>query len=158
MPRFSPEHFARVRLLDPMKRKQLQKGIEQLAEEGTRAVVHASRAARRIRSSAWSVELQFEVLTYRLEHEYGAKVEIERLDYSYARWVDGPKTPEELRKARISLGVWDVDQRPVALLRDDWELRRAAARQSQLDVELDGADSPELSAAVARACSAAQQS
>ena len=71
-------------------------------------------------------ELQFEVLKYRLEHEYGAKVEMERLDYNHARWVDGPKTPDEIRKARISLGVWDVDKRPVALLRDDWELRRAA--------------------------------
>jgi hypothetical protein len=39
--------------------------------------------------------------------------------------VDGPSTPEELRKARISMGVWDVDKRPVALLRDDWELRRS---------------------------------
>jgi peptide chain release factor 3 len=125
VPRFSPEYFARVRLLDPMKRKQMQKGVEELAEEGTlQLFIEPGREKDPILGVVG--ELQFEVLKYRLEHEYGAKVEMERLDFSYARWVDGPKTPEELRKARIALGVWDVDQRPVALLRDDWELRRAA--------------------------------
>jgi peptide chain release factor 3 len=65
------------------------------------------------------------VLTYRLEREYGAKVGLDSLPYSYARWVEGPETPEELEKARIPLGVMDVDGRPVALMRDEWELERA---------------------------------
>jgi peptide chain release factor 3 len=125
VPRFSPEYFARIRLLDPMKRKQMQKGVEELAEEGTMQLfLEPGREKDPILGVVG--ELQFEVLKYRLEHEYGAKVEMERLGFSHARWVTGPATPEELRKARISLGVWDVDRRPVALLRDDWELRRAA--------------------------------
>jgi len=125
VPRFSPEYFARVRLLDPMKRKQMQKGVEELAEEGTlQLFLEPGREKDPILGVVG--ELQFEVLEYRLEHEYGAKVAMERLGFSHARWVDGPQTPEEIRKARISLGVWDVDKRPVALLRDDWELRRAA--------------------------------
>jgi peptide chain release factor 3 len=124
VPRFSPEFFARVRLLDPMKRKQMQKGVEELAEEGTlQLFLEPGREKDPILGVVG--ELQFDVLKYRLEHEYGAKVEMERLDFSHARWVDGPKTPDDIRKARISLGVWDVDHRPVALLRDDWELRRA---------------------------------
>jgi peptide chain release factor 3 len=124
VPRFSPEHFARIRLLDPMKRKQMQKGVEELAEEGTlQLFLEPGREKDPILGVVG--ELQFEVLKYRLEHEYGAKVEMERLDFNYARWVDGAATPEEIRKARIALGVWDVDKRPVALLRDDWELRRA---------------------------------
>jgi peptide chain release factor 3 len=121
VPRFSPEHFARIRLLDPMKRKQMQKGVEELAEEGTMQLfLEPGREKDPILGVVG--ELQFEVLKYRLEHEYGAKVEMERLGFSHARWVTGPATPEELRKARISLAVWDVDRRPVALLRDDWEL------------------------------------
>jgi peptide chain release factor 3 len=125
VPRFSPEHFARIRLLDPMKRKQMQKGVEELAEEGTMQLfIEPGREKDPILGVVG--ELQFEVLKYRLEHEYGAKVEVERLGFEYARWVIGAETPEELRKARISMGVWDVDRRPVALLRDDWELRRAA--------------------------------
>ncbi len=126
VPRFSPEHFARMVLLDPMKRKQMQKGIEQLSEEGT---IQLFLEPGREKDPILGVvgELQFEVLKYRLEHEYGAKVELERLGYTYARWVDGPQTPQEIAKARIAMGVSDQDGRPVALLRDDWELRRAIA-------------------------------
>jgi peptide chain release factor 3 len=124
VPRFSPEYFARVALLDPMKRKQMQKGVEQLAEEGTlQLFLEPGREKDPILGVVG--ELQFEVLAYRLEHEYGAKVRMDRLGFSHARWVDGPKTPQELTKARIAMGVTDVDGRPVALLRDDWELRRA---------------------------------
>jgi peptide chain release factor 3 len=124
VPRFSPEFFARVSLRDPMKRKQLQKGIEQLAEEGT---IQLFSEPGREKDPILGVvgELQFDVLRFRLEHEYGAKVELERLGYSYARWVEGPSTPQELTRARIAMGVTDQDNRPVALLRDDWELRRA---------------------------------
>jgi len=124
VPRFSPEYFGRLVLRDPMKRKQMQKGIEQLAEEGT---VQLFTEPGREKDPILGVvgELQFDVLKYRLEAEYGAKVELERMGYSHARWVEGAKTPQELVKARISLGVTDQDGRPVALLRDDWELRRA---------------------------------
>jgi peptide chain release factor 3 len=121
VPRFSPEHFARLRLLDPMKRKQLQKGIDQLAEEGTIQVfVEKGREKDPILGVVG--RLQFEVLTYRLQHEYGAKAEIELLPYQHARWVDGPSTPEELTQKRIAMAVLDLDGRPVALLRNDWEL------------------------------------
>ena len=124
VPRFSPEHFARVRLLDPMKRKQLQKGIHELAEEGTLQVfVEPGQSRDPILGVVG--QLQFDVLAYRLEHEYGAKVALDHLPYSYARWIDGPTNPEQLRAKRIAGAVIDQDQRVVALLRDDWELRRA---------------------------------
>jgi peptide chain release factor 3 len=124
VPRFSPEYFARLVLRDPMKRKQLQKGIEQLAEEGT---IQLFSEPGREKDPILGVvgELQFDVLRFRLEHEYGAKAELERLSYSHARWVEGPSTPLEITKARIAMGVTDQDGRPVALMRDDWELRRA---------------------------------
>jgi peptide chain release factor 3 len=124
VPRFSPEFFARVVLRDPMKRKQLQKGIEQLSEEGT---IQLFLEPGREKDPILGVvgELQFDVLKFRLENEYGAKVELERLGYSYARWVEGPTSAQDIVKARIAAGVLDVDGRPVALLRDDWELRRA---------------------------------
>jgi peptide chain release factor 3 len=124
VPRFSPEHFARVTLLDPMKRKQMQKGIEQLSEEGT---IQLFLEPGREKDPILGVvgELQFDVLKYRLEHEYGAKIDVQRLGYAHARWVEGPSSAQEIVKARIAMGVTDHDGRPVALLRDDWELRRA---------------------------------
>ena len=124
VPRFSPEFFARLVLLDPMKRKQMQKAVDQLSEEGT---VQLFTEPGREKDPILGVvgELQFEVLKYRMEHEYGARVELQRLGFEYARWVDGPESPDDLTRARIAMGVADQDGRPVALLRDDWELRRA---------------------------------
>ncbi len=123
VPRFSPEHFARLRLIDPMKRKQMQKGLGELAEEGT---VQLFFEPGREKDPILGVvgQLQFEVLAYRLEHEYGAKVALDRLGYAFARWVDQAETPKDLTDRRIPLGVADVDGRPVALLRDRWELDR----------------------------------
>ncbi len=121
VPRFSPEHFARLTLLDPLKRKQLQKGIEQLAEEGT-VQVFTEKGREKDPILGVVGKLQFEVLTYRIEHEYGARAEIQMLPYAHARWVDGAASPEELMAKRIALGVSDVDGRPVALMRNDWEL------------------------------------
>ena len=69
-------------------------------------------------------ELQFDVLAYRLEHEYGARVAMDRLGYSFARWVLEAESPKELKAARVPLAVTDVDGQPVALLRDRWELGR----------------------------------
>jgi peptide chain release factor 3 len=123
VPRFSPEHFARMRLVDPMKRKQMQKGLSELAEEGT---VQLFFEPGREKDPILGVvgQLQFEVLAYRLEHEYGAKVALDKLGYAFARWVLEVKTPKELTEKRIPLAVSDIDGQPVALLRDRWELER----------------------------------
>jgi peptide chain release factor 3 len=124
VPRFSPEHFGRIQLLDPLKRKQLQKGITELAGEGT---VQLFTQPGREKDPVCGVvgQLQFEVLTYRVEHEYGAKIAFDRLPYERARWVEGPSTVEEVEMARVPLVVRDQDERIVALFRDDWELDRA---------------------------------
>ncbi len=124
VPRFSPEHFGRVVLLDPLKRKQLQKGISQLAEEGT---VQLFSEPGREKDPICGVvgKLQFEVLVFRLQHEYGAKISFDNLPYSHARWVQGPETADELIAKRIPLAVHDIDGGLVALFRDEWELERA---------------------------------
>jgi peptide chain release factor 3 len=123
VPRFSPEHFARLQLLDPMKRKQLQQGIKELSEEGT---VQLFFQPGREKDPICGVvgRLQFEVLTFRLQEEYGAKVALDRLGFGFARWVKGAASPKELEEARIPMAVTDVDGHPVALLRDQWELNR----------------------------------
>ncbi len=125
VPRFSPEHFARLQLLDPLKRKQLQKGILELSEEGT---VQLFTEPGREKDPICGVvgRLQFDVLMFRLEHEYGAKVSFDALPYQHARWVEGSRGPEELAARRIPMAVLDQDGRPVALFRDEWELGRAA--------------------------------
>lgn len=126
VPRFSPEHFARLELKDPMKRKQLQKGIEQLAEEGT-VQVFIEKGREKDPILGVVGRLQFDVLMYRLEHEYGADTRLEMLPYAHARWVDGPTDTDELRAKRIAMAVTDIDGRPVALLKNSWEVDKAAS-------------------------------
>ena len=130
VPRFSPEHFCRLVLLDPLKRKQLQKGIQELAEEGT---VQLFTEPGREKDPICGVvgKLQFDVLKFRLEAEYGARASMDVLPFHYARWVDGPKDMEELMKARVPLAVYDQDKRVVALMRDEWEVRRAETNNAQ---------------------------
>lgn len=130
VPRFSPEHFGRLQLLDPLKRKQLQKGIHELSEEGT---VQLFREPGREKDPICGVvgRLQFEVLTFRVEHEYGAKITFDALPYQAARWVEGDATIEELKAKRIPLVVLDQDDRLVALFRNDWEVDRAVRDNPQ---------------------------
>lgn len=89
IPNFAPEHFRKVRLLDPMKSKALEKGLVQLAEEGTTQVF------RPLMGSDWIVGavglLQFDVVMHRLEHEYNVRSSYEPVNYVTARWVTGEK-------------------------------------------------------------------
>ena len=62
---------------------------------------------------------------FRLEHEYGAKVTFDLLPYQHARWVEGAANTDELKAHRVPMAVVDLDSRPVALFRDEWELGRA---------------------------------
>lgn len=124
VPLFSPEHFGRLQLLDPLKRKQLQKGIQELSEEGT---VQLFTEPGREKDPVCGVvgRLQFDVLMFRLEHEYGARVTFDLLPYQHARWIEGAADYAELRAKRVPMTVLDRDNRLVALFRDEWELGRA---------------------------------
>jgi peptide chain release factor 3 len=125
VPRFSPEHFARLTLLDPMKRKQLQKGVQELAEEGTVQLFIQPGREKDVICGVVG-QLQFDVLSYRLQHEYGAKAQLDKLPYTLARWVEGAESPQALEERRIPIGVHDQDGLVVGLFRDSWEVDRAA--------------------------------
>jgi peptide chain release factor 3 len=86
IPNFAPEHFRRVRLKNPMKSKQLHKGLVQLAEEGAIQVFRTLLGGDLILGAVGI--LQFDVTMARLEAEYGVDAVYEPVDYSAARWVD----------------------------------------------------------------------
>tara|TARA_B100000767_G_scaffold275733_1_gene314804 strand:- start:6682 stop:8292 length:1611 start_codon:yes stop_codon:yes gene_type:complete len=85
IPSFSPEHFRYINNVDPMKAKQLNKGINQLMDEGVAQLFTLSLNNRKIIGTVGA--LQFEVIKYRLEHEYGAKCSYENLNVFKACWV-----------------------------------------------------------------------
>ena len=86
IPCFSPEHFRYVNNADPMKSKQLAKGLDQLMDEGVAQLFTLDLNGRKIIGTVGA--LQFEVIQYRLEHEYGAKCSYENLNVHKACWVE----------------------------------------------------------------------
>jgi peptide chain release factor 3 len=131
LPRFSPEIFARVRARDALKRKQFEKGLEQLSQEGAIQIFHQRGGGMRDPILGAVGALQFEVLQYRLEHEYGAQLALERLPYQVARWVSGPGfDPAKFEQEVDALCVEDRDGNPIALFKSEWNLNYAAGRHA----------------------------
>ncbi|QMU64861.1 MAG: peptide chain release factor 3 [Flavobacteriaceae bacterium] len=85
IPSFSPEHFRYVNNADPMKAKQLYKGLDQLMDEGVAQLFTLDMNGRKIIGTVGA--LQYEVIQYRLEHEYGAKCTYEHIQVHKACWV-----------------------------------------------------------------------
>ena len=86
IPSFSPEHFRYINNADPMKAKQLNKGIDQLMDEGVAQLFTLELNGRKVVGTVGA--LQFDVIKYRLEHEYGASCTYENLNVHKACWVD----------------------------------------------------------------------
>ena len=89
IPSFAPEHFAAVERIDTMKRKQFEKGILQIAQEGAIQIFHEpNTGVEEVLVGVVGV-LQFEVLEYRLKTEYGVDIRRRSLPYEEIRWIDG---------------------------------------------------------------------
>jgi peptide chain release factor 3 len=126
IPRFSPEHFVRVRLNDPLKRKQLKKGLDQLSEEGAVQLFFDRKRLERDPILGAVGVLQFEVIEHRLLSEYGVRIGFDRLPYRYARWLEGPELNyDKLELPGRQTCVIDVEERPLVLFETEWLLRRA---------------------------------
>ena len=95
IPSFSPEHFRYVNNADPMKSKQLFKGLDQLMDEGVAQLFTLDTNGRKVIGTVGA--LQYEVIQYRLEHEYGAKCSYENLQVHKACWVE----PEDIKNAEF---------------------------------------------------------
>ncbi|RKH65241.1 peptide chain release factor 3 [Corallococcus aberystwythensis] len=133
VPRFSPEFFAVVRSRDPLRRKQMEKGLEQLSEEGTVQIFQQLSMGMKDPIVGVVGALQFEVLQYRLEHEYGAKIALDRLPFSHARWVVGANfDPKSFDWEGNRQTVQDRDGLPLVLFRDDWALQHAEEKHPDL--------------------------
>lgn len=133
IPRFSPEHFVRVRLEDPLKRKQLKKGLDQLSEEGAvQLFFDRTRLERDPILGAVGV-LQFEVIQHRLKSEYRVAVGLDRLPFQIARWVEGEGA--ELDRFELpgrTTCLRDIEDRPVVLFDSPWLLKMAETDHPKL--------------------------
>ncbi len=124
IPTFAPEHFCRLVPLDSMKKKQFMKGVTQIAQEGAIQIFQDYLLGMSEIIVGVVGVLQFDVLKYRLENEYGCDVRMEPLPYNYIRWVKDPTT--DLNKlSRISdcKKVKDMKDNPLLLFANEWSIR-----------------------------------
>ncbi len=132
IPNFAPEHFRRVRLKNPLKVKQLDKGLTQLAEEG------AVQVFRPLMGSDWILGavgvLQFDVTMARLKDEYGVDAVYEPVEYATARWIDAddPKKLDEFRKKNEMALAHDAEGNLAYLASSDWRLGHVAEQWPEI--------------------------
>ena len=123
-PVFPPEIFARVQPKDSLKRKQFEKGILQLSQEGAIQVFQQKDIG--VESFIVGVvgTLQLEVLDYRLQNEYSAQLVLNQLSYTVARWVsaENPEQIEAIKGLDNGMLVYDKKDRPVILVNNEWAL------------------------------------
>ncbi len=139
IPRFSPEIFGRLSIKDPLKRKTLQKGVQQLAEEGTVQLLYDPHVGKQDPVVGVVGELQFDVLLFRLNDEYQLDVRLDRLPFTAARWpVDKTGQPP---KAPVQGGArifYDDKERPVILLEKEWDLNWLKKENPELEFRITG--------------------
>jgi peptide chain release factor 3 len=134
VPRFSPEFFSTVFIQDPMKRKQLKKGLDQLSEEGVVQVYQQRGLGDKDPILGAVGALQFEVLQHRLKMEYNVDVRIERLGYQHARWVKNATSTDldTFDRRQDSKCVLDRDLLPVLLFTSNWALKWSEENYKQI--------------------------
>jgi peptide chain release factor 3 len=126
MPRFQPEHFARLRHARADKYKQFLKGITQIEEEGGIQLFYPVTSGSREPIMAAVGILQFDVVRSRLEAEYNVETIMEPLTFNGARWVTGDdREISEIGNGRGRMRAEDRDGRPVILFSTEWDLRYA---------------------------------
>lgn len=127
IPNFSPEHFRYINNADPMKSKQLEKGINQLMDEGVAQLFRLELNNRKIIGTVGA--LQYEVIQYRLEHEYGAKCTYENLNVHKACWIEAEdeKSEEfkEFKRVKSKFLAKDKDDQLVFLADSQFSLQMA---------------------------------
>jgi peptide chain release factor 3 len=125
VPSFSPEILREVVNLDPMKTKQLDKGVWQMTDEGVAQLFLQQPGNRKIIGTVG--ELQYEVIKFRLEHEYGAKCNFSPLPYVKACWIttDDKKELDRFITRKAGAIAYDKENNPVFFAESEWMLKLA---------------------------------
>jgi peptide chain release factor 3 len=125
IPSFSPEILREVINDDPYKTKQLEKGVRQLTDEGVAQLFIQQPGNKKIIGTVG--ELQYEVIKFRLEHEYGAKCSFAPLNFAKACWITtkSKKDLEEFISRKSGTIAYDKEDNPVYFAESDWLLKIA---------------------------------
>lgn len=133
IPTFAPEHFARVRQLDTMKRKQFVKGITQIAQEGAIQIFQEFNTGMEEIIVGVVGVLQFDVLKYRLENEYNVEIRLENLPYEHIRWIENKDIDlDKLTGTSDMKKIKDLKGNPLLLFVNQWSVGMTVERNKGL--------------------------
>ena len=134
IPTFAPEHFARVRQMDTMKRKQFIKGISQIAQEGAIQIFQEFNTGMEEIIVGVVGVLQFEVLQYRLQNEYNVEIKLEPLPYEHIRWIENPEEVDVNRIVGTSdmKKITDLKGNPLLIFANSWSVNMVLERNEGL--------------------------
>ncbi len=134
IPTFAPEHFARVRQVDTMKRKQFVKGISQIAQEGAIQIFQEYNSGMEEIIVGVVGVLQFEVLSFRLKNEYNVEIKLDQLPYGYIRWVENYTEVDidHIQGTSDMKIVKDLKDRPLLLFAHEWSVGMVLERNKEL--------------------------
>ena len=135
IPTFAPEHFARVRQVDTMKRKQFIKGIEQIAQEGAIQIFQEYNTGMEEIIVGVVGVLQFDVLEYRLNNEYNVEIRLERLPYEHIRWIENKDIDlDKIVGTSDMKKIKDLKGRPLLLFINAWSVGMTLDRNEGLEL------------------------
>ncbi len=133
IPTFAPEHFARVRQMDTMKRKQFVKGITQIAQEGVIQIFQEFNTGMEEIIVGVVGVLQFDVLKYRLENEYNVEIRLENLPYEHIRWIENKDIDlDKLTGTSDMKKIRDLKDNPLLLFVNQWSIGMTLDRNEGL--------------------------
>ena len=137
IPTFAPEHFARLRQIDTMKRKQFLKGVNQIAQEGAIQIFQEFHTGMEEIIVGVVGVLQFDVLLFRLNNEYNVEVKLEPLPYEYIRWVANKDeiNVEKIQGTSDMKRVMDLKGNPLLLFANSWSVGMVLDRNPGLKLE-----------------------
>ena len=143
IPTFAPEHFARVRQVDTMKRKQFVKGISQIAQEGAIQIFQEFNSGMEEIIVGVVGVLQFEVLEYRLKNEYNVEIKLEKLPYEYIRWIENAAHVDMNKIVGTSdmKKIKDLKDNPLLLFVNSWSVNMVLERNEGLKLSEFGRNS-----------------
>lgn len=134
IPTFAPEHFARVRQIDTMKRKQFVKGINQIAQEGAIQIFQEFNTGMEEIIVGVVGVLQFDVLKFRLESEYNVDIKLEPLPYEHIRWIENKDEVDLTKIVGTSdmKKIKDLKGNPLLLFVNAWSVGMVQDRNKGL--------------------------
>jgi peptide chain release factor 3 len=125
IPKFAPEHFVILHNPNPSNYKKFRDGLDQLLQEGVIQAYQLKNSAQKIPLLGAVGPLQFEVVQYRLQDEYGAETRMEQTNWKVLKWISPENSEEEINQIVLPAGAafaFDSDERLVILFTSDWSL------------------------------------